>query len=160
MNRKFRRMVEQGGRTKDTAVVLKKEYYDTSTGRWYSDVNQYIREEVYSRCEEVMKNRVMPEIGKMLAEGESYIAVINIMIMLVAIERTVGSLKTVQKSYQKILDAYNDALDYVDQNGAKEVYEEFHNRYGIAIDFDEMDLSEMLNEKTYIEFLREVMSDA
>lgn len=77
----------------------------------------------------------------LLYETEIYMTVWNIMAMLIATEKTVGNLKTVQKSYQKIIDNYNEACEYIDKKGVRASYEEFHERYGLNLEFDEADLN-------------------
>lgn len=78
--------------------------------------------------------------AEMLYNTEVYMGVANIMIMLTAIRMTVGNLKTVQKSYQKIIDTYNEASDYVDKLGVRGCYEELAKNYGISLEFDDCDL--------------------
>ena len=79
--------------------------------------------------------------SSMLYETEIYMTVWNIMAMLIATDKTVGNLKTVQKSYQKIIDTYNEACEYIDEKGVKTCYEEFKAKYGLELEFDEADLN-------------------
>ena len=79
--------------------------------------------------------------SQMLWDAEVYMTVWNIMAMLIAMDRVVGNLKTVQKSYQKIIDSYNGACEHIDSVGVRAAYEEFRSKYGIELEFDEADMN-------------------
>lgn len=109
-------------------------------GKRYNDLNKYLdamEKDTAEQCAEIA--------SKMLYETEVYIGVANILTFILAIERTIGNLKTVQNSYQKILDNYNDANDYLDARGIRETYNELKRDYGIHLDFEDCDISIMQN---------------
>ena len=109
-------------------------------GRRYTDINKYL--EVMEKATADQCARISWDI---LHDTEIYICVANILTMLLAIEKAIGNLKTVQNSYQKILDCYNECSDYVDYHGIRETYEELKRDYGISLNFDDCDLKVIQN---------------
>ena len=91
--------------------------------------------------ERTMATQAANVAADMMFDCENYICFANIIIMLYAVKKAVGSLKTVQKSYQKIIESYNDASDYVDKVGIKKAYEEFKSDFGIDMDFEDFDIN-------------------
>ena len=125
-------------------------YVNPVTGKKFTNVNDYIND-----CERLiyddLTNAFVKKSGELISEllykAENYIAVANILIMLNAIKSVVGNLKTVQKSYQKILEAYNDASDHVDMIGIREAYNEFARDHGIEFEFADFDLNELFDDE-------------
>ena len=112
----------------------------TNDGTRYKNYNEWVRAVEDDMAQDISKkaNEIATEL---LYEAEIYMSVANILTMLKATEMVVGNLKTVQKSYQKIVDHFNDAADYVDQKGIKNTYDEFHEKYGLELEFDEADMN-------------------
>lgn len=105
-------------------------------GKRYTDVEKYLNDmerDTAEQCSEIA--------SKMLYESEVYMSVANILTMLYAMDMVVGNLKTVQKSYQRILDHFNDASEYIDQIGIREAFNEFQDKYGVQLNFDDADLN-------------------
>lgn len=111
----------------------------TNDGTRYNSLEKWLRdmeeEQAVKACEKA--SQIASEL---LYETEIFMSVRNILTMLVAMDKTVGNLKTVQKSYQKIIDRFNEATEYIDKVGVKGCYEEFHRKYGLEMEFDEVDL--------------------
>ncbi len=126
-------------------------YVNSVTGKRFSNVNDYIND-----CEKMIYNDLTDAfvresgavVSDLLYRAENYIAVANILIMLNAIESVVGNLKTVQKSYQKILEAYNKASEHVDTVGIRCAYEELARDYGIEMEFTDFDLNELWDDES------------
>lgn len=91
--------------------------------------------------EEEYAKRASDIATELLYEAEIYMSVGNIITMLKAMEMTIGNLKTVQKSYQKIVDNFNKAAEYMDEKGVRATYEELRNKYGLDLTFDEADMN-------------------
>ena len=142
MNRAERRRqakaVANGSLVIDTSPrpqLVATHYVNPRTGKRYKTIDEYLEAmeaETAQQCSDIC--------AQMLCETEDYIAMANILIFLYAIKATVGNLKTVQKSYQKILEAYNEASEYVDRIGLKQAYEDFKAEYGINFEFYESDI--------------------
>lgn len=111
----------------------------TNDGTRYSSVEEWLKACELEAGERAARtcNAIASEL---LYKTEIFMSVRNILTMLVAMEKTVGNLKTVQKSYQKIIDRFNEATEYIDKIGVRECYEEFHRKYGLEMEFDEVDL--------------------
>jgi len=105
-------------------------------GKRYKSINEYL---------EAMETQVCSQVSEiasqMLYETEIYMGAANIITMILAMEMTVGNLKTVQKSYQKIVDNYNEASDKMDADGIRKTYERLHEQYGVFLDFDDCDIN-------------------
>ena len=111
----------------------------TNDGTRYSSVEEWLKaceleagERAARTCSDIA--------SELLYETEIFMSVRNILTMLVAMDKTVGNLKTVQKSYQKIIDRFNEATEYIDKVGVRGCYEEFHRKYGLDLEFNEVDL--------------------
>ena len=132
---------------------------DENGERYFDEeMAKYIDSRALAMSKDMISSSLIPEASRLLAEAECHIAVINVMIMLVAIERVVGNLKTVQRNYQRILDeGYEAGIEYVSEFGVRAVYEEFRARYGIEIEFDDIDINDLHDEQKYIAFLREAL---
>ena len=115
-------------------LVVPAELID-GNGKRYHSVMDYLdamEKEIAQQCGNIA--------AQMLYDTEIYIAVSNIIMMLYATEKAVGNLKTVQKSYQKIIDNFNEASEWVDKVGIRKAYEEFRDKYGLQLEFDDADL--------------------
>lgn len=109
--------------------------------------NRYTSIESYLDAMEKFTAKGCGDIAaELLYNTEKYMAVANIIIMLYATKMAIGDLKTVQKSYQKILNNFNSATDYVERVGIRKAYEDFRNDYGIELVFDEVDIDWMVDE--------------
>ena len=110
------------------------------TGEVFTDLKSYL-----AAAEDVLQQKSAQKAAEiaseMLYDAEIYMTVLNIMAMLIATEKAIGNLKTVQKSYQKIIDSYNEACDHIDAIGVRKAYEEFRGKYGIELEFDEADMN-------------------
>jgi hypothetical protein len=85
---------------------------------------------------------------EMLYEAEDYMAAANIIIMLVAMKKTFGDLKTLPKRFDKLLDEYNIAAEYVDEKGVYEAYKELSDEFNFIFDFDDgFDISSLQDNK-------------
>ena len=111
-----------------------------ANGKHYTNVKDYLEyaedelaKDISKKCSEIC--------SQMLYETETYIGVAEVLIMLVAVEKAVGNLKTVQKSFQKIIDNINDAADCVDSMGIRNTYEVLKEKYGINLEFQDVDLN-------------------
>lgn len=107
-----------------------------SNGKRYTDVQKYLND-----MEMDVAKQVSDIASEKLYESEIYIAVANIITMLYAMEMVVGDLKTVQKSYQRIIGKFNEASELIDKMGIREAYERFSEKYGVALSFDDCDLN-------------------
>ena len=112
-----------------------------SDGKVYTDVESYLS---------AMETRTAKHCGDVAAEllynSEIYICAANIIIMLYAMKMTVGSLKTVQKSMNRIVGNYNRASDYVDKIGIRAAYEELARDFGVQLEFDDCDMNWLWDE--------------
>lgn len=111
-------------------------YVDHATGKKYADVNDYLDD-----MEKTMASQAARIAADIMYHCENYICFANIIIMLIAMKMAVGNLKTVQKSYQKIIDNYNVASEYVDKIGIREAYNELKRDYDIDMEFDDFDIN-------------------
>ena len=109
--------------------------------------------------QDVMITRASRAACELAYDGEKYISIANILIMLYAMKMTVGELKTVQRSYQKILDNYNAAAEYVDRIGIRKAYEDFRQDYGIHLAFDDFDVNTMSDIKVGEDAIRMRIQD-
>lgn len=111
-------------------------YVDHVTGKKYTDINAYLED-----MEKTIAQEASEIAADIMYDCENYIAFANIIILLFAVKKAVGNLKTVQKSFQKIIDSYNEASDYVDKKGIKEAYAELKSDFGIDMDFEDFDIN-------------------
>lgn len=111
-----------------TAIVTNDGSRYKSTEDWLEDMQR----DTAAKASEIASN--------LLYEAEVYMSVANILAMLKATEMTVGNLKTVQRSYQKILNRFNQAADYIDKKGIRNTYNEFHEKYGLELEFEDVDM--------------------
>ena len=107
-----------------------------ANGKRYTDVEKYLND-----MEMDVAKQVSDIASEKLYESEIYIAVANIITMLYAVDMVVGDLKTVQRSYQRIIGKINEASELIDQMGIREAYERFSEKYGVALNFDDCDLN-------------------
>lgn len=117
-------------------------YYNRFTGNKFTNVNDYLDD-----MEGVIAKQASEVTASMLWDTENYIAAANIIIMLHAVNLAVGNLKTVQKSFQKIMNCYNAASDYVDKVGIREAYEDLHKNYGLEFEFADCDISQIWDDE-------------
>lgn len=142
MNRQERRQLKKEKKYNgsigfnNNKVAIPTGYIDHPTGKKFKTVDEYL-----DFMERELAQRASDIASKMLWDTEVYIGVANIIAMLYAVKMTVGDLKTVQKNYQKIIDNFNSAMDYVDKIGIRKAYEEFASDYGIQLEFDDCDMN-------------------
>lgn len=95
-----------------------------------------------------LRDELADAMTQLLWEAECYNASANMIIMLYAIKKTFGSLKTVQKGMDKLIANVNDAADYVDSIGVKAAYEEIMEEYGIkSLSFEDFDINLLFENK-------------
>lgn len=89
-----------------------------------------------------LRDEMAEAMTQLLWEAECYNAAANMIIMMFAIKKTFGSLKTVQKGMNRLIANVNDAADYVDSIGVKAAYEEITEEYGInGLAFEDFDIN-------------------
>lgn len=141
MNRQERRQLKREKRQNgligmgNKAVMIPTGFIDHPTGKKFKTIDEYL-----DFMEQDIARRATDIASEMLWNTEVYISVANIIAMLYAVKMSVGELKTVQKNYQKIIDNFNNAMDYVDKTGIRKAYEEFASDYGIYLEFDDCDM--------------------
>ena len=124
-------------------------YYSPYTKKKYDNLHDYIDD-----VEGVIARQAGEVTTEMLWNTETYMCAANIIIMLHAVNLAVGSLKTVQKSMQKIVNCYNAAAEYVDKTGIREAYEDLHNNYGVDIEFEDCDINTIFDDEEIAKRLR------
>lgn len=125
-------------------------YINRKTGKRFTNVNDYINDMercIYKDLADEFVKQSGDVITDLLYKAENYIAVANILIMLYAIKFTIGDLKSVQHSYQRILRAYNKASDYVDEVGIRGAYEEMQRDYNVSFEFNDFNLDDLWDDE-------------
>ena len=146
MNRKYRREYAKQVARGEISIgipqtkLVAKELVDYN-GKKYDNVADYI-----DVMEKDCAKRMSGIATEMLYDAEIYACAANILIMLIAMEMTIGELKTVQKSYQKIIDKYNEAAEYLETVGLKAAYEGFKKDYNIELEFNDCELGWLWDE--------------
>ena len=137
MNRAERRRMKKEGMPVATQPrLVMTGYVDDVTGKKYANINDYLND-----MEKIMAEQAANVAAEIMYSCENYICFANIIIMLLAVKMTVGNLKTVQRSYQKIIENFNNASEYMDKIGIRNAYEELKRDYGIDMEFEDFDIN-------------------
>lgn len=92
-----------------------------------------------------MQDEMAGNMTRLLWEAEDYMATANIIIMLLAVQKTFGDLKTVQRRMGQLVGNLDASLEHVDKVGLKAAYEELEAA-GVCFAFDDFDINSLLDD--------------
>ena len=99
-----------------------------------------------------IEDELSEQMAKILWDTENYIALANIIIMLYAMLKTFGDLKTVQKGLNRLVRNISPAMDEVDAMGLKEAYLRLTTFYGLDdLVFEDFDLGKIWDSKSRVD---------
>lgn len=98
-------------------------------------VEQAVDEETQRRV-----NAILDAVTITLREMERQVCLANVIICLKAVDKTLGQLKTTQKSWAKLLDNYSAVVDEVNENGMETVCNDVKKKLCVDFELEETDL--------------------
>lgn len=125
-------------------------YVDPVSGQKFDSVNDYI-----DHMEREIAKQSSQIAAEIMWECENYIQAGMMLGLLLSVKKSqAGKLKTVQRSYQEILDNFNESMEYIDKNGIRETYEELKKEMGINLEFDDFDINTPFDDEEHYKRLK------